>query len=60
MILMRKRIVSKSTQKPGCFANDFDAQAHCIKINAKIGVCLVGLIQLPNSKRSNHFLHKNT
>jgi len=35
---MRKRMISKSTQKPGYFAIDFDAQAHDIKINAKTGL----------------------
>jgi len=45
LILMRKRIVSKSTQKPGFFVIDFDAQAHCIKINTKTGVFIIALIQ---------------
>jgi len=45
LILMRKRIISKSMQKPGCFVIDFDAQAHCIKINAKTGVMTTRLIQ---------------
>jgi len=44
-------IVSNSTSNRGCFAIDFDAQAHCIKINVKTGVWMVGLIQLRDFQR---------
>jgi len=45
LYLMHHVIVSKLSYNRGCFATDFDAQAHCIKSNAKTGVFAAALIE---------------